>query len=384
MPSRVAPFMKIAVIGHIRHPIAPPFMGGMEAHCHQLVQALSDRGHRVTLFAAAGSDAPDLVAIGAPYERVLPWSEWRGTDRLVAFQADAFARAIDGITRGAYDVVHNNSLSPEVIDWGRSATVPMVTSQHVPPFATMRGAVARAKDVAGSAFTVTSRQQLSLWGEDAGANMHVVPNGIDLACWHGGTARSDYLVWYGRIAQTKGLREAVAAARLAGARLRIVGTIEDAPYFEAHVRPFLDDRIRYDGHLQGSALRRVVAGARAAVVTPMWDEPFGLVAAEAMAAAVPVIAFDRGAMREVLGDCGRLVPAGDVDALASAMRRADELDGSACRRRVERLYSLRRMIEGYEAIYRAAMSGPLAQPRSSAIAPAALASSQSRTRALLP
>ena len=55
--------MKIAVIGHIRHAIAEPFMGGMESHCHQLVTALADREHSVTLYAAAGSDLPQAEAI---------------------------------------------------------------------------------------------------------------------------------------------------------------------------------------------------------------------------------------------------------------------------------------------------------------------------------
>ena len=92
-----------------------------------------------------------------------------------------------------------------------------------------------------------------------------------------------------------------------------------------------------------------------------------------MAAGVPVIAFDRGAMREVLGDCGRIVPAGDIAALAEAIRDAGELDGNACRERVRQRFSVDRMIDGYEAAYRQAMSG----------SEAARSSSHSRTAALL-
>lgn len=359
MPSHEAipQRLKIAIVGHIRHAIAEPFMGGMEAHCHQLVRGLEARGHEVALFAAGGSAARDLRPIcDQPYEAVLPWDRWRGTERLDAYQDRAFARARAMIAAGGFDVVHNNALFPGLTDWGRDSAVPMVTSQHVPPFATMRAAVGRAKDASGSHFTVTSRQQRAAWGADAGANMHVVPNGVAVDEWCPAPERGDYLLWYGRITPNKGLRETVSAARRAGIRLKIVGSLEDRAYFDTCAAPFLGAAISYDGHLSGSALRRVVAGARAVVVTPMWDEPFGLVAAEAMAAAVPVIAFDRGAMPEVLGECGALVPAGDIATLARAMRAADTLDGAACRQRVVARFSVERMLDRYEDIYRLAMA----------------------------
>lgn len=377
--------MKIAVVGHIRHAIAAPFKGGMESHCHQLVAALEKRGHDVTLLASSGSDAPSLHSICDPYEACLPWSKWHGSDRLRVFQEKAFGEARQAIENASFDVVHNNSLSPAMIEWGLTSGHPIVTSQHVPPFKAMGDAVLQARNSRSSQFTVTSNHQLRLWSGRAGENMHVVPNGIALEDWPQASGRSGYLIWFGRITPNKGLREAVSAARIAKARLRIVGTIEDDAYFNEHAAPFLDDRITYEGHLGGPALAGMVGRARAAIVTPMWDEPFGLVAAEAMAAGVPVIAFDRGAMREVLGNCGELVEAGDVNALARAMARAHTLDGSICRERVHGNFSVERMIERYEAIYARAIAGaeraPVASP--SLDASAAAASSASSTAALL-
>ena len=379
--------MKIAVVGHIRHPIAEPFMGGMESHCHQLVTGLERHGHDVTLFAAAGSDASKVYPIcDSPYEAVLPWQSWHGTDRLNAFQDRAFAKARRAIENGGFDVVHNNSLSPAMIEWGLTTGMPMVTSQHVPPFASMRRAVEAADGSSSSHFTVTSEHQRLLWDLANGSNMHVVSNGIALDQWQPAIRRGEHMLWYGRITPTKGLKEAVEAARLAGARLKIAGVVEDPQYFETWVQPFLDDRIEYAGHLAGAELRHCVAQARAVLVTPMWDEPFGLVAAEAMAAGVPVIAFDRGAMREVLGECGRIVEAGNVDALADAMGDAHELDGSACRRRIEDLFSVDRMIAGYLEVYQLAVAGARDGPAEhdvEAYAAEAVASSCSRTHALL-
>ncbi|CAN0586765.1 unnamed protein product, partial [Laminaria digitata] len=196
--------------------------------------------------------------------------------------------------------------------------------------------------------TVPSGHQKLLWTANEVPNLQVVHNGVSIIDWRPAPKHHERLIWFGRISETKGLRETVQAASHAGKRLDIVGTIEDPSYFRAHVEPYLDGNICYLGHLSGQVLRTAVAAARVAIVTPMWDEPFGLVAAEALASGTPVIAFDRGAMREVVGDCGIIVPAGDVEALADAMTKPDLPSAAKCRQRAESHFSIGRMIDGYE------------------------------------
>jgi glycosyltransferase involved in cell wall biosynthesis len=75
------------------------------------------------------------------------------------------------------------------------------------------------------------------------------------------------------------------------------------------------------GYLSDVDLRTVVAGA-SALVLPSRDEGFGLPVLEAMASDVPVVCTDIPALREVAGDCASLVPYGDVDGLAEALRTA--------------------------------------------------------------
>ncbi|MFG1644767.1 glycosyltransferase family 4 protein [Amycolatopsis sp. NPDC049252] len=78
-------------------------------------------------------------------------------------------------------------------------------------------------------------------------------------------------------------------------------------------------RTRQTGYLSDVDLRTVVAGA-SALVLPSRDEGFGLPVLEAMASDVPVVCTDIPALREVAGDCASLVPYGDVDGLAEALR----------------------------------------------------------------
>ncbi len=374
--------MKIAVIAHIRHPIAEPFMGGMEAHCRMLCDGLRQAGHEVTLFASGRSCDRDLVAIcDAPYDDVLPWRIWRGTPQLAAFQKDAFRFAWSRVLSGGFDVVHNNSLFPDIISWAVRDAVPCVTSQHVPPFGSMRDAVESAAQADCVQQTVTSAHQMTLWNARSRWNMAVVHNGVRTDRWLPRRNIGKYFVWVGRITPNKGTSLAVRAARKAGLPLHIYGPVEDAGYFASEVEPFLSQDIQYHGHVRLETLSPVVAQARGVLVTPLWDEPFGLVAAEALACGTPVCAFDNGALSEVVGECGYIVSARDVDALAAAMHKIDAIDRNSCRQRALRHFSSDAMVAGYERAYDRARC--VTRGAAPCHAARTFASSQSRTAALL-
>ncbi|MGA1798396.1 glycosyltransferase [Sphingomonas sp. 4RDLI-65] len=348
--------LRIAVVAHLRHPIAMPFMGGMEAHCHQLVGALVERGHDVTLFASGDSDpALPLHAIAERhYEAVLPWAQWHGTPELTAFQDAAFGRTWDAIATGGFDIVHNNTMHPVLHVLAQRDRTPMVTSLHVPPFAGLANAVA-GTSAAWLHQTATSYAHLATWWTTPPPTASVVHNGIDTALWRFHATGNGRAVWAGRITPNKGTAVALDAARLAGIALDVIGPIDCMDYFTDHVAPRLDQTRVYHGHLGGAVLVDAIGGASVLLSTPMWDEPFGLIAAEALACGVPVAALDRGAMREVIGACGAL--ASDAASLATAIAVAVTIPREACRERVERLFSLASMVAGYERAYASAIAG---------------------------
>jgi glycosyltransferase involved in cell wall biosynthesis len=91
--------------------------------------------------------------------------------------------------------------------------------------------------------------------------------------------------------------------------------------------------------------------AKAFLFPISWEEPFGLVVAEALAAGAPVIATPRGSLPELVahGVTGFL---GETDDdLAGFVRDVGRIDRAACRRRAEERYSVGRMVGDYEALY---------------------------------
>ena len=346
--------MRIAVLAHVRQPIAEPFMGGMEAHSWHLAAGLEARGHEVTLFAAGDSDPrfQQSPVLDEHYERVFPWAEHKGLPALIAHVDRGYAAACERLTPDVYDVVHNNSLHRFPLAHAKATRMPTVTSLHVPPFPAIEYFL-RASPAPWHRITVTSRRQLDIWfGAKPPAEATIVHNGIDLRRWPFAESGERTAIWCGRIAANKGPHLAAEAARLAGVPLTLYGVIEERDYFDAEVAPRLGDRIRYGGHVTGADLSAAMGRAGVLLFTPCWDEPFGLVAIEAMACGLPVAAFDNGAAREIIGETvGRFAPPGDAVALAGALREALRLDRREARRHAESRYGAARMIDAYEALY---------------------------------
>lgn len=349
--------LRIALVAHPRHRIAEPFKGGMEAHSFHLARSLIDRGHQVTLFASGDSDPRFTIDPVVPvhYDRDYPWENTRPHPDLYTMLDRQFGAARHRIFSGHYDVVHNNSLHRFIMQEARRSSHPCVTSLHVPPYDAIHGVVRDSLDATHAVTVTSSRQNRSWWGDDIPAQSHVVHNGIDPALWpwSGGGGGGGHALWCGRIARNKGPHLAAMAARRAGIGLRLYGYMEDRPYFEQEVMPWLDSQTRYGGMLEGEALSSAMREASALLFTPCWDEPFGLVAIEAMASGLPVAAFDQGAAREIIGnEAGRFAAPYDVEGLACALREAVSINRSVPRRRVLDGFTHDRMVDGYETLYR--------------------------------
>ncbi|MGF1635252.1 MAG: glycosyltransferase family 4 protein [Phycisphaerae bacterium] len=172
----------------------------------------------------------------------------------------------------------------------------------------------------------------------------------------------------GRLIEKKGvsvLLQAFARVREAcpEARLLVAGDGPDRPRLEQRAGELqVADAVEFAGHLSPEEMEARLGTAWVQAVPGLWEEPFGLVVAEAMMRGTAVVTTATGGPAEqvVEGETGRLVPPGDVNALAEALLAllqdvsAAEAMGTAGRGRAlacftERVF-MNRMLETYEAI----------------------------------
>ena len=343
------------MIGASRFPIAEPFAGGLEAQVWALTRELTRRGHHVTLFAAAGSDPalnvqtldvhrPRLSA-AARADVSMCADEWMD-DHHAYLQ---LMLHLQDPRSAHFDVVHNHSLHYLPIAMAGAVPNPVLTTLHTPPTPWLESAI-QLGEPGSVTYAAVSDHAANAWRHLI-PNARVVHNGVDTTKWRPGTGGGN-LVWSGRITPEKGTHLAIAAAQLAGCQLDIAGPISDRSYFDSQVAPSLNNGVRYLGHLPHHQLIDVVGNAHASLITPCWDEPFGLVVAESLACGTPVLGFRIGALPELTDhQCARLVTPGDVAALADAIVNIDKLSRNHARNQALKLWSSDVMVDRYEALY---------------------------------
>jgi glycosyltransferase involved in cell wall biosynthesis len=211
------------------------------------------------------------------------------------------------------------------------------------------------------------RERLAVEGIEP---VKVIPNGVPVRAARGPLDNPPTVLYAGRLVPEKGVDVLVRA--FAGvlrdvpeARLAIVGGGPAAAPLRRLVSELgMDDRVEMTGPLPHDVLERRFEGSWVQAVPSRWEEPFGIVAAEAMMRGTAVVASATGGLNEVVGDgCGLLVPPGDVDALTSALvrvlaaRELAESLGSAGRRRALERFSLPQFVEANLSLYRDLLAG---------------------------
>jgi glycosyltransferase involved in cell wall biosynthesis len=191
----------------------------------------------------------------------------------------------------------------------------------------------------------------------------MIPNGVSLDAYdfRPSVPPDAPLVFLGRIEEIKGPHLAIEIARRAGRRLIIAGNIPDEKrgWVDEHVLRYVDgNRVLYIGPVDDKQKNALLGKAAAFLMPILWDEPFGIVMAEAMACGTPVLGLSRGAVPEVVQHGVTGFVERDIDGLVAATRRLSSLDRGASRTRVEALYSGKAVVDAYEGLYRTLVERP--------------------------
>ena len=173
----------------------------------------------------------------------------------------------------------------------------------------------------------------------------------------------DYIAYFGRIIEPKGVHLAIEAAKTAGVELRIAGKhysdYAKDKYWSDIIEPQIDgNKVKYVGFLKTDIEKQDFLGnAKALIVPSTWEEPFGMVMIEALACGTPVVGITAGAIPEVIEDrkTGLLVDNDKnvVKSLVDAINNIDSINRNTCRQIFEERFSIERMCKEHLQAYKA-------------------------------
>ncbi len=334
--------MRIGLIAPPWVPVPPPAYGGTEVVIDNLARGLQKLGHEVRLFTVGESRCP----VPTKYLYAHSVSPIGVTVQEAAHVIAAYEALAD------CDLIHDHTTLGPIVAGAKGMRRPPVVATNHGPFSDETRPIYAKISRSASIIAISHSQAASAAGIPVGAVIH---HGVDLDVHRPGPGGGGYLAFIGRMCPDKGVHHAVRVAKKAGRRLVLATKMREQAeldYFTSEVKPLLEVDDEPPREMPLDERPRLLRGADALLNPICWREPFGLVMAEALASATPVLAFGNGAAPEIIdqGKTGYLCS--DEEEMIRAVDRVPELAREHCRDAAERRFSLLRMARDHERFYR--------------------------------
>jgi glycosyltransferase involved in cell wall biosynthesis len=357
--------MRILIVSTLKRKVTPEITASRSRIIFELSKGLAEKGHEVSLLGTGDSQIPSV--------KIIPVIEKGWVDlppveneffREIATMVQLAKKIVS--LQDSFDIIHNH-LYPEFFTPLIESELkkPMVTTVHVQATDFIDETLSLFKK---TKFISISNAHKSLFKKTQ--FYKVVYNGIDTDLYSFNEKKEDYLLWIGRLSKAKnidgsfmdpkGIKWAIQLAKETGQKLILTGNVEDMEFYNRDVKPHLNDKIQWFGPVSQEQILtkqqvvELMQKAKAFLMTINWDEPFGLVMAEAMSCGTPVIGFNRGSIPELVvdGKTGFVVaPDQGIDGLKNALDEIESIKSQDCRDHVVRNFSVRSMVENYENVY---------------------------------
>ena len=336
--------LKIAQIILPWIPLPAEKYGGTERIVYTLTEELVRRGHEVTLFAAG--DSKTSAKLDSLFSKSFGLQDNVKQMLVSNFNplrhvAYAFSKA------GQFDIIHSHA---------QYLGLPFAAMVKTPTVHTFHRVYEGTDDEKGllEQFKDLNFVSISNSQRDLGLNfIATVYNGIPPENYEYSEKVGDYLFWTGRILPKKGVVESIEIAKKFGMKLKIAGVVTDGDFFEKNINPLIDgEHIEYLGELSQKEMAKLYKGAYATLFPISWREPFGLVMAESLVCGTPVVAFPYGAVPEIIEDGRTGFIVRTIDEALFALQKIPGLKREDCRKLVEEKFTVIKMTDGYEGVYR--------------------------------
>ncbi|WP_411274086.1 glycosyltransferase family 4 protein [Daejeonella sp.] len=330
--------MKIAILSPVAWRTPPRHYGPWEQMASNITEGMVALGMDVTLFSTA-----DSLTSGRLDSVILTgYEEDRNLDAKVV-ECLHISNLMEKAS--SFDIIHNHyDFLP--LTYSKLIQTPIITTIH--GFSSPKIISVYKKYNRSSSYVSISHSNRSPELE----YIATVYNGIQTSEFSFVEYPEEYLLFFGRIHPDKGTSEAIEIAQKSKTKLIIAGIIQDEGYYKEKIEPRLCDEIIFAGHA-GPEERNKLLGMATALLHPInFDEPFGLSVAEAMYCGTPVIAFNRGAMPELIRDglTGYLVK--DIATAIDAVNNLKSISRTACHNWAKEKFSSEKMVSDYLELYK--------------------------------
>lgn len=336
--------MKIAIIVNPLIPVPPEQYGGIERIVYMLIQELIKKGHNITLYANE---------LSKPNCKLVSYHESGDYGVIDFIKVNALTSRI-GFQN--FDVVHTFGRMSNIALL-MPAKLPKIVSYQLPPTISQ---VKKAVKIAykNSLYFTTCSNYISNQINSI-AKVITIYNGVAIKdyLFNDQVSPDAPLVFLGRIQKEKGTDIAIQVALKTRQKLIIAGNIpaeaHHQQYFNEQVKPFIDqEQIKYIGPVNDSQKNELLRNSRAMLMPVTWDEPFGIVMAEALACGTPVIGFKRGSIPEIVISGLNGFVCDTVDEMIAAVKNTGKINRENCRKVAEEKFSSSLLANQYEQLYK--------------------------------
>ena len=341
----LVPILKIAILAPITWRTPPRQYGPWEQVASVLSEALVSKGVDVTLFATGDSITRGRLQSVCPK----PLGEEPGDAKV--WECLHISHLMERASE--FDIIHNHfDFLP--LTYSRLISTPVITTIH--GFSSEDIVPVYKKYNANTSYVSISQSDRHPSLE----YLDTVYNGIDERLFQLGGGKGEYLLYFGRIHPHKGASEAIKIATASARQLILCGLIQDAEYYNEKVAPFVDgSSIVYLGNVGPERRNQLLGDARALLHPISFEEPFGLSVVEAMMCGTPVIAFERGSMKELIVDQRTGFLVNTVAEAVGAVGKLAAVNREECRRHALANFSGTIMAEHYIRLYEGILRRPL-------------------------
>jgi len=341
--------LKIAQIAPLWFSIPPKKYGGIEWVVYNLVEGLTKKGHRVTLFATGDSKIPSRAKLVSVYPRSLKKDDisWYDQTYNLLNLSRAFERASE------FDIIHSHIDLWETF-FPALVKTPSLHTIHNPLYSSSRrdSRLFILEKFKNNNYVAISKAQKNLSRVKLNF-VDVIYNGIKIEEFKFNPKPKNHFVWSARIDKYKGIENAIEIAEKAGVNLHLAGRLDASQvnYFKRNIEPHLNEKIKYIGEYGRREKSKFFREAKGLIYPIEWHEPFGLNMIEAQACGTPVIAYKRGSVPEVVKDGKTGFIVNSIDKGVRAVKRIDEIKREDCRNFVEKNFTQEIMVSRYEELY---------------------------------